>query len=471
MIIKNYSELVNDNLSNSQKKLRKIALEALQIAIEAVKPGKLMKNALKVEQGRLIIKKEKYDISQNSRIFVIGGGKASVQMAASLENIFSNHFPEIKFEGLINIPEGLEIDKDDRLSKIEINYASHPIPNKDGLKGVKKMMKLVANACENDFIITLISGGGSALLPLPKKPLKLDELKNINSLLLESGANIHEINTVRKHLSDFKGGNLARYIWKTSRATLISLIISDVVGNTLDSIASGPTVPDSTTFEEAIDILKKYNLLEEIPQNAREILEEGSKTPILENPKPNDPCFERIFNYLIGSVKNSVDEVREFLAYKEYDVKYFSDSITGEAREYAADLYNIIKKETKSMNIENMNKLALIATGELTVTIRGNGIGGRNQEMLLSFLHKTSKNNLPENFLVLGANLDGIEGNSKAMGAIVDNNVIQKAQDKDIRKYLKMNDSNSFFKQMETEIISGPTGCNVNDILLVLVIK
>jgi glycerate-2-kinase len=468
MIIKNYSKLVNDNLSNPQKRLRKIALEALKIAIEAVKPGKLMKNALKIKKDQLLIENDKYDISQTSRILVIGGGKASAQMAASLENIFSNHFPEIKFGGLINIPEGLEIGKDDRLSKIEINYASHPIPNKNGLVGVKKMMDLVGNASENDFIITIISGGGSALLPLPKKPLKLEELKNINSLLLDSGANIHEINTIRKHLSDFKGGNLARHIWNTSRATLISLLISDVVGNNLDSIASGPTVPDSTTFEEAIAILKNYNLLEEIPQNAREILEEGLRNSELENPKPNDTCFERTFNYLIGSVKNSVEEVRDFLTNKEYEVRYFSDSITGEARDFAADLYNIIKKERKFMNIMNISKLALIGTGELTVTIRGNGIGGRNQEMLLSFLHEAGKNSLPANLLILAANLDGIEGNSKAMGAIVDNTVIQQAQTKDLWKYLKINDSNSFFKQLETEIITGPTGCNVNDILLVL---
>jgi len=468
MIIKNYSQLISDNLTDQQKVLRKIALKSLNKAIKAVKPKKLIKNAIKIDNSYLIINNDVYDLRKYKRIIIIGGGKATAQMASTLENLISTNFPELSYKGLINVPEGLDINRKQKHGKIVVNYASHPIPNNNGLRGVKKMMRLIEDTKEEDLIIALISGGGSALLPYPKDPIKLEDLKKTNSLLLESGANIHEINAIRKHLSNFKGGNLARKIYESNGATLISLIISDVVGNDLDSIASGPTVPDSTTYKYAVEILEKYNLINRIPQSVENLLRRGEINPDLENPKLQDPCFENVYNYLIGSVDIAVDTIQKYLSLRKFDTIYFSDKIVGEARDFAQELYDIIKNEENLIKNGETKKLALIGSGELTVTIRGNGIGGRNQEMVLSLLNIFKKKDFSTNILVLGGNLDGIEGNSKAMGAFIDNIVINKAKNTNLEHYLKNNDSNSFFKKVGTEIITGQTGCNVNDVILVL---
>jgi glycerate-2-kinase len=332
-------------------------------------------------------------------------------------------------------------------------------------------MKIVEQSTRKDLIICLISGGGSALLPLPKEGVSLEDLQIINSFLLASGASIHEINTIRKHLSNFKGGNLAKKLYNSSNATLLSLIISDVVGNKLDSIASGPTVPDLTTFNEAIDILKKYNILDKIPSSAKSVLEQGLNDEKLENPKPKDVCFENVHNYLIGSVKSAAEEAISYLKEFNYDVNYFSNEIIGEAREFGNQLLQIINQELeKDIRTGKKNKIALIGTGELTVTIKGNGTGGRNQEMLLSLLLSMINNNFSDKFVIIAANLDGIEGNSEAMGAIIDNHSFAQVHSNNLipREYLDNNDSNTFFKILKSEIITGPTGCNVNDLIIAL---
>ena len=335
------------------------------------------------------------------------------------------------------------------------------------------MLEFVKKSSKKDLIICLISGGGSALLPSPKAGISLRDLQEVNSLLLASGASIHEINAVRKHLSDFKGGNLAKALFNSSGATLISLIISDVVGNNLDSIASGPTVPDRTTFKDAIDILKKYSIHYKVPKSVINSLEQGLKNKSLENPKYNDPCFRNVHNYLIGSVKSAVQEIITYLK-QDFITNYFSDNIIGEARDFGRNLYSIISEQMNENDFENLQKsIALIGSGELTVTIKGVGIGGRNQEMLLSFLDFVNGKDFEDNFLVIGANLDGIEGNSKAMGSVVDNFTLKQIANRKLntKEYLDNNDSNSFFKIINSEIITGPTGCNVNDLILILILK
>jgi hydroxypyruvate reductase/glycerate 2-kinase len=357
-------------------------------------------------------------------------------------------------------------------SKLIYNYASHPIPDESGLNGTKQMIEIIEASNKNDLILCLISGGGSALLALPKLGISIEDLKNVNSLLLACGASIHEINTIRKHLSDFKGGNLAQKLYESSKARMVSFIISDVVGDNLDSIASGPTVGDTTTFKDAEEVLRKYNLLEKIPSSVRSIIESGLIDNKLETPKPGNQCFKNIDNYLIGSVKTAVEEISEFLKSKGYEINYFSDKITGEAEQFGISLYNIITQEIENQFRKgNVNKFALIGTGELTVTIKGRGVGGRNQEMLLSFLNQLVDQELKYYFIVMGVNLDGIEGNSEAMGALVDNQVLVKTQQKriDLRKLLIENDSNTFFKEIGCELISGPTGCNVNDLVFVII--
>ncbi|MFX1377156.1 MAG: glycerate kinase [Promethearchaeota archaeon] len=470
MQIKNTTELLRNDLDENELYLRKVAIKALEKAIGAVKPKSLIKNSIKIQDNILTIQNDEYDLEKYNKIYIIGGGKATAEMGLTLEKILSN-FKDIEYEGIINVPQDSVKSELFEVSKIKINFASHPIPDERGLKGTKQIIDLVKKSYKNDLILCLLSGGGSALLTLPRTGISLTDLQTTNSLLLASGASIHEINTIRKHLSDFKGGNLAKFIYELSGATLISIIISDVVGNKLDSIASGPTVPDSTNFKDAIGLLEKYKIFEKIPKSVRNHLKEGVQNSKQETPKSDDECFQNVHNYLVGSVKIAVNKLIPFLTLQDFQVFFLSDEIVGEAKKYGRSLYNIIFQKIEETSKETTPyKIALVGSGELTVTIEGKGIGGRNQEMLLSFLDFIKRKEFPYDFLILGANLDGIEGNSKAMGALIDNYVLTQIKENkiDTKKYLNNNDSNSFFNLVGTAVITGPTGCNVNDLLLVL---
>ncbi|MBY9014312.1 MAG: DUF4147 domain-containing protein [Candidatus Lokiarchaeota archaeon] len=470
MYIQNYSQLISESLNTNFLELRKIGLKSLEIAISSVEPRKLIGNGLKIYDENLIIEEDKYDLKKFERILIIGGGKATAQMAIALDELLKN-YSKIVYEGFVNIPDDQELKFLGSTKNIKMNLASHPIPNEAGLNGVNKMLELVEGTNKEDLIICLFSGGGSALLPLPKKNITLIDIQKTNSLLLASGASIHEINTIRKHISDFKGGNLAKRIYKSSKATTLTLIISDVVGNKLDSIASGPTVPDLTTFSDAYQVLSKYNLLDRIPMTVKEVIMEGVKNPQLENPSKNDPIFENIHTYLIGSVEISVKEVSDYLRNYNFEIDYFSSEISGEAADFGKHLYDLITEKLREYSkVSKKSRIAMIGTGELTVTLRGKGIGGRNQEMLLNFLKTINSEKIDYNFFVLGCNLDGIEGNSKAMGAIVDNTLLMETikNNVNIEDYLKNNNSNAFFNLLNGEIFTGPTGVNVSDIILIL---
>ena len=466
MYVKNFSQLTSNNIKEESRELRRIGLNALEIALNSVEPDKLIKKSVKIVEDKLIIQEDEFDLSTFREILVIGGGKASAQMAIALEELLKNH-PKISYKGLVNILESLELHKKSASNKIKMNLASHPIPNESGFNGTKAMYSLIEDTTKDDLIIFLLSGGGSALLPMPKQSISLEDLQTTNSLLIASGASIHEINTVRKHLSDFKGGNLVKKVYECSKAKVIALIISDVVGDNLETIASGPTIPDYTTFKDTYLILEKYRLVSKVPPSVKHLIETRMDDPSLDKPLNDPDYFKKVHNYLIGSVKSAVNEVTDYLKELNYSVEYFSDEIVGEAAVFAEELYNIIMDK---INSSKNQKIALIGTGELTVTIKGKGIGGRNQEMLLSFLNRIKDEKLDLKFLIIGGNLDGIEGNSRAMGALVDNVVLTQLNEKKINpdNYLKNNDSNRIFKNVGTEIITGPTGLNVNDLLLIL---
>ena len=471
MYIQNYSQLLSESLDKNALELRKVGLKSLEIAISSVEPRKLIRNAMKISNEILMIEKDIYDLKKFKRILIIGGGKATAQMAIALEELLKTS-PKIEYEGFLNIPEDQEFKFHNSTKNIKMNSASHPIPNEAGLDGVNRMLELIEGTNKEDLIICLFSGGGSALLPLPKKDINLADFQKINSLLLASGASIHEINTIRKHISDFKGGNLAKRIYESSKATTLTIMISDVVGNKLDSIASGPTVPDLTSFNDAYNVLLKYNLLDRIPIPVKEVIMEGVKNPHLENPSKNDPVFENVHTYLIGSIEISVEEVSNYLRKHSFEIDYFSDEISGEAADFGKHLFYLITEKLKEYPREpEKSRIAMIGTGELTVTLRGKGIGGRNQEMLLNFLNTMKSEKIDYNFFVLGCNLDGIEGNTKAMGAIVDNSSLMETikNNVNIDSYLRNNNSNAFFNLINGEIITGPTGINVNDIIMILV--
>ena len=453
MYIQNYSQLISESLNRKSLELRKIGLKSLEIAISSVEPRKLIRNAMKISDEILMIERDKYDLKKFERILIIGGGKATAQMAIALDELLKTS-SKIEYEGFLNIPE----DQDQEfkflnsIKNITMNLASHPIPNEAGLNGVNKMVELIESTNKEDLIICLFSGGGSALLPLPKKNITLTDIQKTNSLLLASGASIHEINTIRKHLSDIKGGNLAKRIYERSKATTLTIMISDVVGNKLDSIASGPTIPDLTSFRDAYDILLKYNLLDRIPIPVKEVIMEGLKNPQLENPSKNDPVFENVHTYLIGSVEISVEEVSNYLRKHNFEIDYFSNEISGEAADFGKNLHHLITEKLREFPKElKKSKIAMIGTGELTVTLQGKGIGGRNQEMLLNFLKIIKNEKIDYNFFVFGCNLDGIEGNSKAMGAIVDNRILMEAVNNNVNidSYLRSNNSNACFNLLD----------------------
>ncbi|MBY8988867.1 MAG: DUF4147 domain-containing protein [Candidatus Lokiarchaeota archaeon] len=471
MYLKNLSQLTPNNIKEESLALRRVSLNALEIALNSVEPEKLIQKNVKIVKDKLIIRNDAFDLSTFSEILVIGGGKASAQMALAIEELLKK-YPKINYKGLINIPNSLNIKTHSASSKIKMNLGSHPIPDESGLSGTKMMFNHVENTTTDDLIIFLLSGGGSALLPMPKQNISLADLQATNSLLIASGASIHEINTVRKHLSDIKGGSLAKKVYDSSKATVITLIISDVVGNNLESIASGPTVPDLTTFKDSYDLLEKYQLLNKVPSSVQQLIETGMNDPTLNKPLDIPIYFKKVHNYLIGSVESSVKTISDYLKKLNFVVDYFSNEIVGEAAVFGEELYKLISHKLQDFAEKSKKqKIALVGTGELTVTIKGKGIGGRNQEMLLNFLNDIKDKNIDYNFIIIGVNLDGIEGNSKAMGALVDNVLLAQLikNNIDFEDYLKNNDSNSFFKSLNSEIITGATGINVNDLLLILI--
>ena len=468
--VKNYDEILNSSLNDSVHFLRKLALDCLEIGISAVLPKEMMKKSITIDNDILLIGQNRYELRKYDSIYIIGGGKASAEMAFTIENMLKK-VKDLSYKGIINVPIGTPYEDLKISNKIIINEANHPIPDEMGLLGTKNMIDLISKCTKNDLFIILISGGGSALLTLPKKGISLEDLKQVNKVLLKSGASIQEINTIRKHVSDFKGGNLARRIYETSNAHVICLIISDVIGNELDMIASGPTVPDSTSYKDAFNVIEKYELHDKFPNSIIEVIKAGKNDPKMENPKEGDPCFKSVLNLLIGSVELAIEAITDYLKSSDFEVHKLKYSFQGEARKYGTFLAYYLLRKLEGDTLIKPN--ALIGSGELTVTITGKGKGGRNQEMLLALLNALIYEKIKNKFLILGLNLDGIEGNSKAMGAIIDNQVYRDVINNhlNLESYLVDNDSNSFFQKVKTQIITGPTGVNVNDILLIFTQK
>jgi glycerate-2-kinase len=287
--------------------------------------------------------------------------------------------------------------------------------------------------------------------------------KRITQMLLKSGATINEINTVRKHISDFKGGQVAK---KAYPSTVLSLLLSDVVGDPLDVIASGPTVPDTTTFYDAVHILRKFGLWDRAPASTQRILSKGIKGHIPETPKENDPCFRKVHNIVIGNNRTACMAAVSHLRNKNLNTLFISSSVEGEARDLGTFL-GAIGRETAISGNPMVAPFGAIIGGETTVTVKGLGKGGRNQEIALSAAHKIAGF---EKIVIASFNTDGIDGPTDAAGAIVDGNTLSRAKrlNMETRDYMKNNDSYTFFSKLGDNIITGPTGTNVNDISILV---
>jgi hydroxypyruvate reductase len=413
----------------------------------------LIPKFLKREGGRLTFGDRTIDRSKIRRLLVLGAGKASGAMAETAEEILGDAVSD----GLVVVKDGHR----GRSRTIRQVEAGHPIPDERGHAAARTMIELAESASEDDLVLCLFSGGGSALAPAPMDGISLADKQAVTRLLQNAGATISELNAVRKHLSTLKGGQLAR---AASPATVISLVLSDVIGDRLDVIASGPTAPDDSTYSDAWRVLKEYGVLEDIPTSVRTHLERGLKGEIPETPKGGDSLFAKVTNLIIGSnrlvVEAALAKARS-LGLTPYLAGF---DLQGEAREVAKRCIS----EARAIGSSTKSPICLVAGGETTVTVKGNGTGGRCQEFCLAAALLIDGLN---DVLVFAAGTDGSDGPTDAAGACVDGSTVERGRTKRLSAelFLQNNDSYHFFSAVGDLVKTGPTKTNLLDLYLVLV--
>jgi len=445
MLFKNYDEIINNGIDIDTKNLRKDVLNILESSILSVEPYNCVKKH--INDNSFIFEDQKINIEDFNDVYIVGFGKASIGMTQAIcDNI------SVKRGVIITNEEKNKVINEN----IETILGGHPIPNENSIKGAEKIIDMLKNTKKDDLIIVLISGGGSALFCNPYVELK--DLQVTTDLLLKSGANINEINTIRKHLSKVKGGRLVSY----TKSRIISLIISDIIGDPISFIASGPTYPDDTSFFDSKKILEKYDIYEQVPKDVKKILNDGINKKIEETPKSGDNIFCNVDNFIVAN-NNIACKFAEKKAKKlGYNTMVLTTRLSGEAKNTGRFLIE------KSKNFEKNNeKYVFISGGETTVTIKGNGLGGRNQEMILSIIEDISD----ENIVFASIGTDGIDGKSNAAGAIADKNSYYRSKERnlDYKYFLENNDSNSFFRELGDVFLTGPTGTNVMDIQIIII--
>jgi glycerate 2-kinase len=441
-------------------------------AVERVDPYWMIKRHITLRGSLLRVQtetsSEEINLSGYNRIMVIGAGKATAKMAKAIEEILKERI----HEGVICVKYG----HTEKLNRIETIEAGHPVPDENSILAAQQIEDMARSADDKTLCIVLISGGGSALLTSPISfrsgpvliELSLNDVQKTTSALLSCGATIDEMNAIRKHLSRIKGGRLARLLFP---ATTLSFILSDVVGDRLDTIASGLTVSDQSTFGDALRIIKKYGLEHTVPEVVLKILQAGEKGLIEETPKKGDPALSKVTNILLGTNYTALLAAAKKAKLMGYNTAVISSQIIGEARE-AAKLFFGIARDILIHDLLLKKPACVIAGGETTVTLRGSGRGGRNQEISLSFLSQMEKDrDQAEGIYFLSASTDGNDGPTDAAGAFATKDILRVSIKKqlDIEEHLKHSDSYSFFSLLDALLITGPTNTNVCDIHIVLV--
>jgi len=449
----------NCSLRHDQKDLADI----FNAALAAVDPYNAVLKAARVEHGRLHVAGVQYDLAAYHRIIVVGAGKATARMALAVESLLGNR-----------IAAGLIIVKEEHTAPLTIIAqveASHPVPNEAGVAGAKRILDMVRAADEKTLVICLLSGGASALLVAPVEGVTLHDKQEATRMLLNAGASIFELNAVRKHLSSVKGGRLAQAAWP---AQLVTLILSDVIGDPLDVIASGPTSPDNSTFAEAWAVIEKFGLQEKLPPRVADYLQRGISGQVPETVKENDPCLVNTHNEIVAGIRQALAAAEQRSAQLGFQSRTVSDTLQGEAGDAARFLAQAARAELACMQANERH--SLLCGGETTVTVRGTGKGGRNQEFALVFGLEIEG---CQGVSLLSAGTDGTDGPTDAAGAIVDGNTSSRARSLGIDplRYLANNDSYAFFQQLDSmsgahsHFKTGPTGTNVMDIQIVLLKK
>jgi len=433
---------------------RQTAIDIFLAGVESVKPDNLIRSHVSVNDNKLKVEKIILDLSVVKNIYVVGAGKASALMAKELELILGNR-----------ISKGRIITKYHHsvpLKYIETTEAGHPVPDENGIKGTEEILSIAQMAGAEDLVICLISGGGSALLTDVPEGCTLEDLKTLNEVLLKSGASIIEMNCIRKHLSNIKGGLLAK---TASPARVISLILSDVIGDPLDVIASGPTAPDPTTFADALSIINHYNLEEKIPRQILRALSDGFNHKRQETLKEGSEIFLRTTNLIIGTNKLALKTAREKAESLGYESQIITNTLDGEVDDVARYIFEMSRSTKQLISKE---KICLLFAGEPTVKVIGKGLGGRNQHLTLiaaDLLKDTP------GITILSAGTDGSDGPTDAAGAVVDSYTFNHSVELnlEIKKFIENCDSYHFFKEEGGLITTGPTQTNVMDIMVALI--
>ncbi len=428
-MIKNLQELIKGEYAHE----REVALRIIEHVLEKMDGYNLVKEAIKMKNDVIMIDNIKIDLNSYKKIYLIGFGKASARMAKAMEEF-------------IYFDDGIVISSmKEELKSVKCVVGSHPLPSKENMEASKKIMQLVRHAGKNDLIFVMISGGGSAMLCLPR--ISMEAMQEVTNQLMKAGCSIEELNIVRKHLSHVKGGQLAM----AAEARMVALIISDIIGNPIDAIASGPTAGDESTFDDAYKILKKYGIEN---GEAIEVIKKGMRGEI-----PETPFKTNAENIIIGDIKKACNIAANEAKNHGYNVKILKCDLKGETKEIGIALARYAKFSPRYHTI-------FIAGGETTVKVKGNGIGGRNQEMVLASLPELE--NMPIVFASIGT--DGIDGNSRAAGAIADGESMKRAMalHLNVDEFLQNNDSNTFFEKLHDAIITGYTGTNVMDLQIIV---
>lgn len=445
--------------------------EIFKAALDQVDPYQLVRQKLSLDGSFLVITKDNQEVTYNlekfNHIHVVGAGKATARMALAVEEVLGNRLTD----GLISVKYGFT----EQLRSIQVVEAGHPIPDQAGMVAAQRIHQLANAADKTHLFIGLFSGGASALLPFPASfkehtnalAASLEEKRGLTDQLIKSGASIQEINCVRKHISMIKGGRLAETI---APATSVNLILSDVIGNQLDIIASGPTAPDPSTFQMARAILREYHLDKAIPKSVERVLEAGINGQIPETPDEENNLFGKVENIIIGDNELCLNGALRKARTLGYQSSIVLAGLTGEAKTAGKTIFKSVRAAVSDQHKTN-SPLCFIYGGETTVTVTGDGMGGRNQELALGFLTVLEKESAMREVYLLSASTDGNDGPTDAAGAIVCEEIIQNSKRKGLlsNDYLANNDSYTFFKKTNGLLKTGPSNTNVCDIQVVIV--
>ncbi len=438
------------------EKIKKI----LNSTLQAVNPDKIINSSIRLQNKLLFIKEYSLNLSIFQNIYLIGIGKASQSMATSAMQLLGN----LIHSGVVITKAEDKFQTEKISTKIKTIQGSHPIPNERSIFAAEEIIRFSKRLTANDLVICLISGGGSALVTKPAERVSLNAIQNLTSQLLRCGASINEINTIRKHMDVIKGGGLLSFLYP---AQVVTLILSDVMGDDLSMIASGPTAPDPTTYQDAMDILIKYSITKSIDESILDHLTSGIKGIIPETLKENDPRFTQVKNIIIGNNHTAILAAKETACGLGYNCQIITQPFIGNTYDVGKEITKIIKASLINRKITKI-PLCIIGGGESTVDVKGRGLGGRNQEVAL---YSAVQIDGIEDVCVATLATDGEDGPTDAAGAIITGKTVKSAKTlgMDATRYLSNNDSYNFFVKVGGLIKTGSTGTNVNDLNIIFI--